>query len=59
MEEARNRNSKGHLYISLVKSFIRCGGGLITTVYATIMPLAIFIIIAEILGILEEMVDER
>ncbi len=52
-------NSKGHLYISLTKSIIRVAGGVISLVSASIIPLAIGIIIAEIGGVLEEIVDKR
>lgn len=52
-------NSKGHLFISLGKSAIRVIGGVITLLNGSIVPLAIGIIIAEIGGVLEELVDER
>lgn len=52
-------NSKGHLFISLAKSAIRIIGGAITLTIGNIIPLAIGVILAEIGGILEELVDER
>ena len=52
-------NSKGHLIISLAKSVIRVIGGVITLVTGSIIPLAVGIIIAEIGGVLEELVDKR
>lgn len=52
-------NSKGHLFISLAKSMIRIVGGAIALTIGSIAPLAIGIILAEIGGILEELVDER
>lgn len=52
-------NSKGHLYISFAKSIIRVLGGIVAFTTSSIKPLAIGIIVAEIGGILEELVDER
>lgn len=52
-------NSKGHLFISLAKSIIRVIGGIFTLTSGSIVPLAVGIIIAEIGGILEELVDRR
>ncbi len=52
-------NSKGHLFISLAKSAVRVIGGVITLVNGSIIPLAIGIIVAEIGGVLEELVDQR
>ena len=52
-------NSKGHLFISLAKSAIRIIGGICTLFSGSIFPLTFGIIIAEIGGILEEIVDER
>lgn len=52
-------NSKGHLIISLAKSAIRVVGGVITLSTNSIMPLAIGIIVAEVGGVLEEIVDKR
>lgn len=49
-------NSKGHLIISLTKSAIRVVGVIITL---TVVPVSIGIIVAEIGGVLEELVDER
>lgn len=52
-------NSKGHLIISLAKSAIRVVGGVVTLVTKSIMPMAIGVIIAEIGGVMEELVDKR
>lgn len=52
-------NSKGHLYVSIAKSTIRlCGCGL-TLLVPNVLILAVTFGIAEILGILEEILDER
>lgn len=52
-------NSKGHLFISLGKSSVRVIGGIAALMKKSVIPLAIGLIIAEIGGILEELVDER
>ena len=52
-------NSKGHLIVSLVKSAIRVIGVMITLTTDSVIPVAIGIIIAEIGGVLEELVDKR
>lgn len=52
-------NSKGHLFISLAKSAVRVIGGIVTLVKGSIIPLAIGVIVAEIGGVLEELVDQR
>lgn len=52
-------NSKGHLFISLGKSVIRVIGGIMTLITGSINPLAVGVIIAEIGGVLEELVDQR
>lgn len=52
-------NSKGHLIISLAKSAIRVVGGIATLITGSIIPLAAGVIIAEIGGVLEELVDKR
>ena len=52
-------NSKGHLFISLAKSAIRIVGGIASLFTLNFVPLAIGFLIAEILGILEELVDKR
>lgn len=52
-------NSKGHLYISLGKSVIRVLGGIVALFNESVIPLAIGIIIAEVGGVMEELVDER
>lgn len=52
-------NSKEHLFISLTKSAIRVVGGIVTFVNGSVIPLAVGIIVAEIGGVLEELVDKR
>lgn len=52
-------NSKGHLIISLAKSIIRVVGGIVTLATDSVIPLAIGIIVAEVGGVLEELVDKR
>lgn len=52
-------NSKGHLFISLGKSAIRIIGAIVALIKKSVVPLAIGVIVAEIGGVLEELVDER
>lgn len=52
-------NSKGHLFISLAKSCIRVIGGIVSLIKKSVVPLAVGIIVAEVGGVLEELVDER
>lgn len=52
-------NSKGHLFISLAKSAIRVIGGVATLINGSVVPLAVGIILAEIGGVAEELVDKR
>lgn len=52
-------NSKGHLIISLAKSAVRVAGGIVALTTKSIIPLAVGVIVAEIGGILEELVDKR
>lgn len=52
-------NSKGHLIISLTKSMVRIIGSIISLLSKSITPLVIGLIIAEIGGVFEELVDER
>ena len=52
-------NSKGHLLISLAKSVIRVVGSIVTLTTGSVVPVAVGIIIAEIGGVLEELVDKR
>lgn len=52
-------NSRGHLFISLCKSCIRLVGGILSIANGSFIPLALGIVIAEICGVLEELVDER
>ena len=52
-------NSGWHLYISLLKSFIRIVFGIYSIVIKDLNCLAMGIVIAEVLGILEEVNDRR
>ena len=52
-------NSKGHLFISFAKSAVRIISGILTIVNCSIVPLAVGFIIAEMGGVLEELVDQR
>jgi uncharacterized integral membrane protein len=52
-------NSKGHLYISLAKSFIRIGSAVLSIWLKHYEILALGIMVAEIGGILEEVFDKR
>lgn len=47
--------SKGHFYVSLVKSGLRIGAGF-TLIQGLIIPAGILLIVAEVLGIVEELV---
>lgn len=47
--------SRGHFYVSLAKSGLRIGAGL-TLVQGLIVPAGILFIVAEVLGIVEELV---
>ena len=52
-------NSKGHLIISLAKSAVRVVGGIAALMTKSIIPLAVGVIVAEIGGVMEELVDKR
>lgn len=52
-------NSKGHLFISLAKSAIRVIGGIVALINGSVIPLAVGVIVAEVGGVLEELVDQR
>jgi len=52
-------NSKWHLYISLAKSIIRIAGCAISIIYNQWIILVFGIGLAELLGILEEIKDDR
>ncbi len=52
-------NSKGHLMISLAKSIIRVVGGIAALTAKSVVPLAVGIVVAEIGGVMEELVDKR
>ena len=52
-------NSFGHLAVSLVKSLLRIFSCVWCIYSGTVMPLAIGFLAAEVLGILEELLDKR
>ena len=52
-------NSKGHLYISLAKSAIRIVGSAVGIYKKSLAIIGGSLILAELLGISEELVDER
>jgi hypothetical protein len=52
-------NSKGHLYVSIAKSVIRIVAGAVALVTGDIKVLAGGVVVAEILGVVEELVDFR
>lgn len=52
-------NSKGHLIISMAKSAVRVVGGIVALATKSIVPLAAGVIVAEIGGVMEELVDKR
>jgi len=52
-------NSKWHLYLSYLKSLIRISGCSLSLIYNEWSMLAISFGIAELLGVLEEIKDER
>ena len=52
-------NSKWHAYISFIKSTTRLIGCILTLITNDVKLLALFFFTAEILGIVEEIKDER
>ena len=52
-------NSKGHLYVSLLKSLFRIIGCIWSYLSKDLNPLIIFFFMAEILGVIEEGADKR
>ena len=52
-------NSFGHLIVSLVKSILRIFACVWCIYSGSVMPLAIGFLAAEVLGILEELLDKR
>ena len=52
-------NSKGHLFISVSKSIVRIGSCVWSLISGKVTPLAVGFLGAEVLGILEELVDKR
>ena len=47
--------SMGHFYVSMIKSFLRIAAGA-TLINGLLLPAGILFIVAELLGILEELV---
>jgi len=52
-------NSTGHLLISIAKSFLRISSCVWCIASGSIVVLAVGLLAAEILGIVEELVDKR
>jgi hypothetical protein len=52
-------NSQWHLLISVAKSITRISGCVVALIYKEWSLLAISFLIAEVLGVLEEVKDER
>ena len=52
-------NSIGHLLVSVAKSILRMGACVWCLSAGTVLPLAVGFLAAEILGIVEELVDKR
>lgn len=52
-------NSLGHLLVSIGKSIVRIASCGISIHTGTVLPLAVGFLAAEVLGILEELVDKR
>ena len=55
----QHMNSFGHLIVSVAKSIIRIVACAFSIHTGTVLPLAIGFLAAEVLGIAEELVDER
>jgi hypothetical protein len=56
MEVQPKDTSKGHFYVSLVKSVVRIAAGLALIWPQNIILAGVFLIVAEVLGIVEEVV---
>ena len=52
-------NSMGHLLVSIAKSVLRMGACAWCIYTGNVVPLAIGLLAAEVLGIVEELVDKR
>jgi hypothetical protein len=52
-------NSKWHMYISFIKSFVRIAGCGLSIIFSNWLILAIGLGLAELLGVLEEIGDKR
>ncbi len=48
--------SKGHFYVSLVKSVVRLVGCVVAIYTGSVIMLAIFLAVAELIGVVEELV---
>lgn len=57
--ERRTMNSKGHFLMSISKSVIRILSCILSLKKHSILPLAVGLLGAEVLGIAEELVDKR
>lgn len=49
----------GHFYVSFVKSIIRIGGSIVAIITGSVFVLGLSFLVAELLGILEEIVEEN
>lgn len=56
IEIAAKDPGKGHFYVSLIKSAVRLVGCLVAAYTGSIVTLAVFLAVAEFIGIAEEMV---
>ena len=54
-----NMNSTGHLLVSIAKSLLRMGACAWCIYTGAVIPIAIGFLAAEVLGIVEELVDKR
>lgn len=52
-------NSKGHFYVSVVKSIIRILSCVGTIIFSNVRLLGVGFLLAELLGVVEELVDYR
>lgn len=52
-------NNKWHLYTSYAKSILRIAGCIVALLTRSVFIPAMYFLIAEILGVLEEIKDER
>jgi len=59
VQKKKNMNSLGHLLISISKSGIRIASCIVSLLHGSVWPIAIGFLVAEVLGIAEELVDKR